>query len=38
MFRMVADKLVLNFAEKNNFLCRCIGLLSNDHVANFPFF
>ena len=38
MFRMVADKLILNWAEKNSFLCRCIGLLSNNHVANFSFF
>ena len=29
MFRMVADKLILKLAEKNSFLCRCIGLLSN---------
>ena len=28
MFHMVADKLILNWAEKNSFLCRCIGLLS----------
>ena len=33
MFRMVVDKLVLNLAEKNSFLCRCIGLLSNNYVA-----
>ena len=38
MFRMVADKLIVNWAEKNIFLCRCIGLLSNNHVVNFPFF
>ena len=38
MFRVVADKLILHWAEKNSFLCRCIGLLSNNHVANFPFF
>ena len=38
MFRMFADKLILYWAEKNSFLCRCIGLLLNNHVANSPFF
>ena len=33
MFRMVADKLVLNLEGKNSFLCRCIGLLSNNYIA-----
>ena len=37
MFRMVVDKLILTWAERNSFLCRYIGLLSNNHVANFPF-
>ena len=36
MFCMVVDKIILNWEEKNSFLCRCIGLLSN--VANFLFF
>ena len=38
MFHMVADKLIFNWVETKSFLCRCIGLLSNNHVANFPSF
>ena len=38
MFRMVADKLILNWAGKNSFLCSCISLLSNNHVTDFNFF
>ena len=30
--------LILNLVEKNSFLCRCIGLLSNNHIANILFF
>ena len=37
MFRMVANKLSLNWTEKDSFLCRCIGLLLNNHVPNFLF-
>ena len=37
MFRMVADKLILNLMEKNRFVCKCISLSSVNPAANCSF-
>ena len=38
MFRMVADKLILNLKENDRFVRKCISLSSINDVANCSFF
>ena len=37
MFRMVADKLLLNLMEKNRFVCECVSLSSINPVLEDAF-